>query len=444
MAVSDDRRTVLVLAYEFPPSGGGGVQRVAKMCRYLPVNGWSPIVVTADVKASRAVDDTLLEGLEGVPVRRVRAFDPRDAAARMLAPLKRLRRAGAASVETERAPRERTGPPVSTRVASWVAVPDHAAYWIGPAVRAAVEEGRAHRVRVLYASAPPPSALVAGARAAATLGVPFVADMRDAWRDNPGARYATPLHRSRSATLERRVMRAAAAVTCISDPIAEEAASMGAGRVVVLPNGFDPADIPAWEPASGDLHVAFMGQMYAAHSDPAPLLDALVIASERSPAAARVTFDVIGQGSPFAIDAVRARGLEGRVVFHGYRPHAEALRMLAAADVGVVLIRDVAGAKASYTGKIFEYLAVGLPILLLGPTDGVAADLLREARAGTVVAYDDPPACAEALVRMAEAKARGERPQPPVRDVVRRYDRREQAAALAHLLDDVEAEGVSS
>ncbi len=41
------------------------------------------------------------------------------------------------------------------------------------------------------------------------------------------------------------------------------------------------------------------------------------------------------------------------------------------------------------SGKVFEYLAARRPILAVVPTDGAAAELVREARAGMVVAPDD-------------------------------------------------------
>ena len=41
------RRRVLMLAYYFPPYGGGGVQRALKQVKYLPGEGFDPIVVTS-------------------------------------------------------------------------------------------------------------------------------------------------------------------------------------------------------------------------------------------------------------------------------------------------------------------------------------------------------------------------------------------------------------
>ena len=39
-------KNVLIISYYWPPSGGPGVQRVLKFCKYLPSYGWNPIVLT--------------------------------------------------------------------------------------------------------------------------------------------------------------------------------------------------------------------------------------------------------------------------------------------------------------------------------------------------------------------------------------------------------------
>ena len=37
-------KRVLVIAYYWPPSGGSGVQRWVKFVKYLPSEGWEPVV----------------------------------------------------------------------------------------------------------------------------------------------------------------------------------------------------------------------------------------------------------------------------------------------------------------------------------------------------------------------------------------------------------------
>jgi glycosyltransferase involved in cell wall biosynthesis len=150
-----------------------------------------------------------------------------------------------------------------------------------------------------------------------------------------------------------------------------------------------------------------------------------------------VHLEIVGQVAEPLMNAVASRGLTDSVTMYGFRPHAEALEVVARADVGLVIIADQPGAESIYSGKLFEYLGVGVPVLLCGPTAGVAASLVREANAGTVVAYRDVEAIADALDGLALAKSRSE--TAPVADagVVARFDRRVQAARIGELLSEI-------
>src|SRR6476619_6770093 len=55
------RRRVLMLAYVFPPIGGGGVQRTVKFVRYLEPLGWDATVVTTRSRLYPARDPSLLQ-----------------------------------------------------------------------------------------------------------------------------------------------------------------------------------------------------------------------------------------------------------------------------------------------------------------------------------------------------------------------------------------------
>jgi glycosyltransferase involved in cell wall biosynthesis len=384
-------------------------------------------------------DASLAETVRDVEVIRTPARHVSGTIARLVSPLKRLRGGGsapgAAPLATAAA---RPAPPLSTRLARMLTM-DDASLWAGPAVRAAVRAGRVAGVDAVVASGPPYSVTVAGMRTARTLGVPFVADMRDLWRDNPAAVHPSAASRRSAEAAEREVLGAARAVTAVAPPIADEAQEMGARNVRLLPNGYDPADLPARAPdPSAPLRLAFMGKVYRAHSDPAPLFEAL----RGVPGEAAVTLDMIGECPEDVCAEATAPDLSSRVALRGYLPHGEALARVATADIGVVLIADLPGARASVTGKIFEYLGMGLPVLVVGPTDGKAAELVREADAGWVVAPSDVDGLVSLLERLADEKARaGTLAATPDRAVVERFDRRLQARTLARLLDEVSARG---
>ena len=55
-------KNVLFISYYWPPSGGPGIQRVLKFCKYLPKFGWRPIVLTVAKGDYPILDNSL--GLE--------------------------------------------------------------------------------------------------------------------------------------------------------------------------------------------------------------------------------------------------------------------------------------------------------------------------------------------------------------------------------------------
>ncbi len=60
-----------MIAYDFPPIGGSGVQRTMKFARYLPEFGWQPLILTVSNPSLYEADDSLLKELpDDLPVYR--------------------------------------------------------------------------------------------------------------------------------------------------------------------------------------------------------------------------------------------------------------------------------------------------------------------------------------------------------------------------------------
>jgi glycosyltransferase involved in cell wall biosynthesis len=454
---SPESRRLLVLAYEFPPAAGGGVRRIAKLAQFLPAAGWIPTVISADLVPGRPSDPTSVADVAPIDVYRLPARHIAAAIARALSPFKRSRAAGArgggqsaklslseegrsASTDALGGPggASRASAPMSTRLSRWMAVPDDAVLWSAPAVRQALRLHGERPFDAILSASPPYSTAVAGAEISRLTGLPLIVDMQDAWRDNPGLVWPTRRHSARSLDLERRVMTVAAAVVAVSEPLAEEARQLGAVRTLVMPNGFDPAQTPAWHPnAGGPPTVAFMGRFYGV-TDPTPFFEGLALALDGG-TGPDLRVEIVGPESPRVAQLVDRLGLQGRVRVHGYKPHAQALDIVSRADAGLLSIADREGAKAVYSSKLFEYLGIGVPVLLVGPLDGAAAALVSEARAGVVVAPGDVRGIAEMLLRLAEEKTAGRPITEPDPEVRARYEYPRQAAALGRLLDEATA-----
>ncbi len=412
-----------MLAYYFPPLGGSGVQRVAKLVRYLPLFGWQPHVVTARPGRYLARDASLLDEVEGAGalIHRTPSLDPT-----------RLGRgvAGAGALGDGR--RRLAG-----AVTGAFFVPDNKIGWLPFALRAARRAMQKEAFSVIFSSAPPYTSHLVAARLGRETGVPVVLDYRDAWLENPRHHYPTAWHRQRHDRQERAVLERAAAVTAINAPIAAllRARTPSATPVAVVPQGFDPADFhgPPAAPLPGKMRVVFTGMFYHAQR-PDTFLDGLARALAAHPEMAGRVEAVFAGRVPAHFDALVARrGLESTVRFAGYLPHARSVALARSADLLWMTVGDVPGAHLISTSKLFEYVGTGRPILGLVPP-GDAADALAAYGCGTTVHPDDAAGVARALWQRWQAWRVGETCAPDAAYQAR-HDRRQIAHQVAQLFD---------
>ena len=54
-----------------------------------------------------------------------------------------------------------------------------------------------------------------------------------------------------------------------------------------------------------------------------------------------------------------------------------------------MILTDTKNAQGNIPGKLFEYLATGVPVLALGDPEGDSARILKEAEAGQVIRHGD-------------------------------------------------------
>ncbi|MFM7143546.1 MAG: hypothetical protein ACKO2K_16700, partial [Alphaproteobacteria bacterium] len=111
----------------------------------------------------------------------------------------------------------------------------------------------------------------------------------------------------------------------------------------------------------------------------------------------------------------------------------EAMRIMAGTDVVVALLyEDTAYSDSIVPIKLYQYLAMGRPILFVGPAEGAAAAVVRETRTGSVVPPSRGVDGVLAWLRDAHARwSRGELRIDPDPSAVARYDSREQTRRLA-------------
>ena len=71
------KKRVLIISYYWPPTGGSGVQRWVKFAKYLPSEGWQPVIYTPLNPEAITVDESLLSEIPPqVEVIKRKRFEP--------------------------------------------------------------------------------------------------------------------------------------------------------------------------------------------------------------------------------------------------------------------------------------------------------------------------------------------------------------------------------
>lgn len=429
----DAGRRVLAIQYFFPPLGGPGVQRNLKFIKFLPEFGWSPWVLTVKALRYHAHDPTLLEEVppEAVVVRS-ESIDPLRLAALVSPP--RMNVGGDATPGRSMSGRLRaTGARVYRAARDLLAFPDAHIGWIPFLLWNGRRIIAVQDINVIFARTVPFSAAVAARVLSRATGVPYVLDMADGWTDDPHLKAPTRIHRSAHRWLEAKVVGEADGVSAYAPELRDALRARYPrldGRIELLTNGFDPADLEAVRPRQWPderRRIVYTGSLYQ-HQEPnyRSLLEGLRSLNPRDAAAVEVLF--VGQVFEGAEQIAEEYGALDRVRFLGYQPHGQALSHLTAADAALLFIQK--GDHSMITGKVFEYLMARVPLIASIEPRGACAEILREVGLGdAVVDPESSSATAAALQAVIRGEARGPDPEK-----LRAYDRRHITARLAGLL----------
>lgn len=433
-------RKVLIITYYWPPASGPGVQRILKFAKYLPQFGWQPIVLTVKKGEYPALDETLCADVpRNCQVFRTASCEPNVIYKKFIG-LKSNDIIPVAVLAEGRVSWKK-------KVANWLRltlyVPDAKICWLPFAVRAGRRIIDAHKPDIILSSAPPPTVHLIAARLARRYGRKWIADFRDPWTKihyyQAHARFF--ISRKLDALLERRVLDRA-------DRVISVGASLLRGlkrgdeddKYRVLYNGFDSDDFAAANGGSAPatFSIVYTGNLKA-NQNPAALWQALrELCEASSEFAAQLRLVFAGYVHQEVKKALQEFVLLEYAHFPGYTSHHGAIDIMRSAAALLFIVPDSPDNKGILTGKLFEYLAAGRPLLAIGPVDGDAAALLREVRGGEMLSPHESGAIRRRIEQLyglwQEGRLASEAPDAAS---VSRYDRRSMAAELAAMMDEL-------
>lgn len=382
---------VLLTAWAFPPARTSGVYRAAALAEAFLRDGWAVTVLTAprEVFASTGRSDPSL----------LTSVDPRVTVVEV--PF----RSAATDVDLGAWTRSRARTPelwnaVTTRRELRSFPESGFGSWRSGLEAAAARVHRETPVDIAVGTANPHVDFVPGWSLYERFGVPHVMDYRDAWTFDVFTGERPPGLAAGVAAWEARLIGSARQVWFVNEPIRDWHASAypaDRDRMRVVPNGFDiPAGsgtlgVPWRREGEDGLDFGYVGTINTGQFPLVPLLAGWRRARALDPVLARSRIVLRGYlGRDGVADPVLAAWLREAesdgIVYGGPVAKARVHDVYASFDA---LVLALASGPGVTSGKVFEYVGTGLPVVSVHDPGSAAATVMRDSPVWAGVGWDE-------------------------------------------------------
>ena len=421
----EDVCSVLLISWYFPPDNTIAAIRLGKMARFFDQTGHPVRVITPKTLGA---DRSIAVEIDQGAITRTRYLD----LDRRFNPANRSRLGAGDAAQAEPSVGQRflrSARRLLGRLYREIAFyPDQRVDWSFTLIPGLFRLIRAERPEVILVSGPPFSSFLAAALAGWWFDIPWIAEFRDRWADDPY--FDQPAWRRRvDGWLERAVVRRAAGIVTVSGIWSRFYAGKYGLPTETVMNGFDPKDfrLDVDPPAGLPVRVLHAGTIYPGRRDPRPLFEAV---KRHGLGAGDIRLLFYGHHHRTVRAMADEMGLAAIVETGDAVPYQDAVAMQKRADVLLLMQWNDPADEGNVPAKIFEYLATNRQILGLGPLNGVPAGLVRERDAGLF--SNDPDEIAAKLKGWIEEKRRTGKVAPPARRAASGLDRDAQYRRLQH------------
>jgi len=365
---------VLIITKFFPPFPNMASSRLGGLAKYLPKFGWEPIILMPDLK------------LKTDPRYRVITTEyPGDTAGSAIKSL---------GLNPSKRPVEQIPLPsyicesnnyfivrFIDIIGGILIYPDAEKKWFPFALKEAERLLRTEPIDAIISSSAPVTAHMVASALNKQFQIPWVADLRDLWSQTHLHSYGL-IRKWRERRLEVQTLKNAAALTTVSQPLADELANLHLNkRINTILNGFDPDDVTPAK-LTTQFTITYTGLIYPRKQNPVALLRALrELIDSRQIDPRQVCVRFIGRPQYWLRQEIKKKNLQNIVQEIERIPREESLARQRESQVLLFLNWNDPRQTGVYTGKIFEYLSARRPILAFGPRD-VTSKLIEDTRTG--------------------------------------------------------------
>lgn len=402
-------KRILIITYYWPPAGGSGVQRWLKFVKYLTKKNYHCIVYTPENPETPVIDNSLLKDIpdKNYEVIKTKIIEPYSAYKILTgkSPNEKI----TVSFLNEKKQSHSLFENISKWIRGNIFIPDAKMLWIKPSVRFLSNYLKNKPVDILVSTGPPHSMhLIALNLKKHFPNIKWIADFRDPWtnidflNELKLSKWAKKKHQ----TLEKYVLQSADAVISVSPTLTKELSDLvpeNSNKFYTITNGFDWDDFQslAQQKKSNTPFTLTYAGLLPPNRNPEILWKAIAELYEENKLLPELfKVQLIGKTDISIIESIKKHNITDFIEKIDYLSHAETIKKEIESDALLLIINNAPNSKGILTGKLFEYLALQKPIIVIGPTDGDAAQIIYQTNAGVVVDFNDLPKMKDTLLKL--------------------------------------------
>lgn len=408
-------KKVLIIAYYFPPLGWSGVQRTLKFIKYLRDFDWEPIVVTVGKTKFSILDKSLEDELpKDIKIIRVDDIVLKDVTDVMKGQIKGYVEASINSISDESLKKlyEEEIEKKISELRDMVLLPDGNVIWANNVIKEINDKIDFTEIDVVYTTSSPYSAHIIGEYIKKEYSIPWIADFRDQWVDNPYIDYNKD-------SLRYKIEK---------------------NKVITITNGYDEEDFKniKSKKQNNKFTIVHNGSFYLKIN---PYTVARVIKKlVENDIIDEKKIEIILNGNNDYNIINKFKEIMGKysyiITINGYLSHEESLIKSNNADILLLICGEEESSKQVYTGKVFEYLRLRKPVLSISPKGSLVEKLLHETECGINAEYSDIETIEKIILNYYNSWLKGNKIKVGAKNI-EKYERKELTKKLVEIFNEV-------
>lgn len=425
-------KSVLFVAYEFPPAGGIEVQRIIKFIKYIRNHRINPIVLTTSHGMSRFMDYDLLNEDYILDTHVIRL-------------------GGNKTFQYHKFKNKQNHPHhvytyyLGMRYIWFMDIYSSWFFEIKKHLKGLLEK---NDIRCVFTTSPPASTHLIGEFIASAYRIPWIMDIRDSMVNNPNYKRSIVTYCSNKIATyyEKRFTLKADKVISVSQPIIDNMADRLGDFVYnkskVIMNGYDAEDFNNHSFPKRDkkkLKITYTGS-FLGRITPLYFLNALKsLIINNSVISDHILLNFVGRFSIDIKNLIFELRDQIEINLIGSVTHQEAIKYQQNSDLLLLILAPEVGKYANevISGKIFEYMAAKKPVLGLIPSDGPLMNIFHSTNIGFTAKPDDVKEIAEQILTIYKQWINGGIFYHPNYKEIQNFTRERQTAELASIIDEV-------